>query len=84
MNAENLNKLPNKLDDHRGHLSSSPFLLNAREFAVSLLESPFLVKNTINYGASNNTEDIFNESDFYPQSLIKRNNTHCNTNHIYR
>jgi hypothetical protein len=84
MNAENLNKLPNKLDDHRGHLSSSPFLLNDREFAVSLLESPFLVKYTVNSGASNKTEDIFNESDFYPQSLITRNNTHYNKNHIYR
>jgi hypothetical protein len=65
-------------------LSSSPFLLYDREFSESLLESPFLVKNTINYGASNKTEDIFNESDFYPQSLINRNNSHYNTNHIYR
>ena len=35
MNAENLHKLPNKLSDHLGHLSSSPFLLYNGEFAAS-------------------------------------------------
>ena len=76
MNAENLHKLPNKLFDHLGHLSSSPFLLDVKDFAASSLESPFLVKNIITPVLSLETKEIFKESDIYPHGLVTRKTVH--------
>ena len=49
---------------------------NDGEVAAASLESPFLVKNTINYVPSGETADSIEESDIFPHGLVNRKTVH--------